>query len=300
MEYAMATLVNGPGLGTAFHELMHSWYQGVLGTNESLYPWMDEGFASFADTRVMDFYTQSTNEKPQQSAQGTGPRKLRTVDSMMRVNPHQDAYNSYFGLVANGLEEPMTTHADHYKTNYAYSVASYSKGEVFLQQLGYITGAQVRDRILLEYYRLWRFKHPNANDFIRVAEKVSGMKLDWYKRYWVNTTGVIDYGIDSVWEENGKTSIRLKNNGDIPMPVDLQLKFRDGSMELHYIPMNLMFQEKPVEFPQIPRTKHDAWKWVQQTYTIEIKRKPGELASVWIDPSERMADVNRKNNSIEY
>jgi hypothetical protein len=116
----------------------------------------------------------------------------------------------------------------------------------------------------------------------------------------VNTIGVINYGIDSVWEQNGKTSIRLKNNGDIPMPIDLQLKFKDGSMELHYIPMSLMFQEKPVEFPQIPRTTHDAWRWTHPTYTIEIKRKPGELASITIDPSERMADVNRKDNVVEY
>jgi len=44
------------------------------------------------------------------------------------------------------------------------------------------------DKILLEYYREWKFKHPNANDFIRVAEKVSGIELQWYKEYWINST----------------------------------------------------------------------------------------------------------------
>ena len=93
----------------------------------------------------------------------------------------------------------MTTHSDHYNTNYAYSTAAYSKGAVFMEQLGYIVGAQVRDKILLEYYKEWHFKHPNASDFISVAEKVSGLKLDWYKEYWVGTTKTIDYGIDSIW-----------------------------------------------------------------------------------------------------
>ncbi|MEO7120563.1 MAG: M1 family metallopeptidase, partial [Ginsengibacter sp.] len=53
MEYPMATLIVGPGLGTVFHEWMHSWYQMMLGTNESLYPWMDEGFTSYAEGEVM-------------------------------------------------------------------------------------------------------------------------------------------------------------------------------------------------------------------------------------------------------
>jgi hypothetical protein len=48
---------------------------------------------------------------------------------------------------------------------------------------------------MLEYYRQWRFKHPNVNDFIRLAEKTSGLKLDWYKEYWVNSTKTIDYGL---------------------------------------------------------------------------------------------------------
>ena len=66
---------------------------------------------------------------------------------------------------------------------------------------------------MLEYYRQWRFKHPNVNDFMSVAEKVSDMKLDWYQQYWVNTTKTIDYGIDSLWEEGGKTKIRIKKTG---------------------------------------------------------------------------------------
>jgi len=212
---------------------------------------------------------------------------------------HAAAYGAYFSLVKSGLEEPLTTHADHFNTNFAYSIASYCKGEMFLEQLGYIAGAETRDKILLEYYRLWRFKHPNANDFMRVAEKVSGLQLDWYKEYWVNTTKTIDYGIDSLWEENGRAKIRLKMIGNMPMPIDVLVQYKDGSKELAYIPQYLQFGVKPVEDPAIPRTNFEPWRWTHPTYTFELNHHLTDLKIVEIDPSQRMADVDRKNNKLE-
>ena len=223
------------------------------------------------------------------------------VDKRLAQQPssHEDAYDGYFDVVKSHLEEPLTTHADHYNTNYAYSEAAYSKGAVFLEQLGYITGAAVRDNILLAYYKEWRFKHPNASDFIRVAEKVSGMQLDWYKEYWVSTTKTIDYGVDSLWEENGKTKIRLKMVGKMPMPLDVLIQYKDGSKEVAYIPQDLQFGEKPVEETSIPRTTYEAWKWTSPTYTFELNHRLTDVKVLDIDPSERMADVDRKNNRLE-
>ena len=157
----------------------------------------------------------------------------------------------------------------------------------------------LRDKILLEYYRLWRFKHPNANDFMRVAEKVSGLQLDWYKEYWVNTTKTIDYGIDSLWEENGKAKIRLKMVGNMPMPIDVLVQYKDGSKELAYIPQYLQFGSKPVEDPAIPRTSFEPWRWTHPTYTFELNHRLTDLKIVEIDPTQRMADVDRKNNKLE-
>ena len=294
MEYPMATLLVSPSLGTAFHEWMHSWYQMMMGTNESLYAWMDEGFTSYAEALVTEYYKEQSDPKAGETAIA---RQQREEEEIIRgVNPHLPAYRSYFNLVKSGFEEPMTTHADHFNSNYGYSIAAYSKGEVFMEQLGYITGLQTRDKILLEYYRLWRFKHPNVNDFLRVAEKESGMKLDWYREYWVNTTKTIDYAIDSVWEEAGKTKVRLRNNGEMPMPIDLQLSMSDGSKEIHYIPMYLMFGRKPVEFSAIPRLLHEDWKWTHPTYIVETNRKLADISAIEIDPTQRMADVNRSNN----
>lgn len=296
MEYPMATLVSGPGLGTAFHEWMHSWYQGMLATNESMYPWMDEGFTSYATGEVEEYYYDRLLEKQQGNVQ-----LQQFVEKQKKRLPlnHEDAYNSYFALVKSGLQEPLTTHADHFNTNFAYGIAAYSMGEIFLEQLGYITSDETRNKILLEYWRLWKFKHPNANDFMRVAEKVSGLQLDWYKEYWVNTTKTIDYGIDSLWEVAGKTRIRLKMLGKMPMPIDVLMTYKDGTKEMAYIPQYLMFGEKPNEDASLSRSVFEAWKWTHPVYTFEIGHKLTDIKVVEIDPTQRMADINRKNNKLE-
>jgi len=275
MEYPMATLLIGSSTGAAIHEWMHSWYYGMLGTIESLYPWMDEVFTQYSEDRIVAWLNKDTS-----FAQA-------------------DNYVGYYSLAKSNKEEPLTTHADHYNTNFAYGNAVYSKGAVFMEQLGYIVGASVRDKILLDYYRQWRFKHPNASDFIRIAEKVSNMKLDWYKEYWINSTKTIDYSIDSLWEEAGKTKIRLRKIGMMPMPIDLQITFKDGTKELHYIPLNLMYGEKPVEDSTILRKTYDPWEWTNNTYIAETNRKLADFTIVEIDPSQRMADIERKNNRLE-
>ncbi|HXB44572.1 MAG TPA: M1 family metallopeptidase [Puia sp.] len=296
MEYPMGTLISGPSLGTAFHEWMHSWYQMMLGTNESMYAWMDEGFASYAESLVSNYYYNYQLEK---HPENNGLRDFLEKQKQQLPLHHAGAYSSYFSLVKSGFEEPLTTHADHFNTNFAYGIGSYSKGEMFMEQLGYIVGAQVRDKILLEYYRQWRFKHPNANDFIRIAEKTSGLKLDWYKEYWISTTKTIDYAIDSLWEQEGKTKIRLKNIGKLPMPIDVLIQYKDGSKEIAYIPQYLMFGEKPIEDAAIARTTFDPWKWTHPTYTFEISHRLTDVKIIEIDPTQRMADVERKNNKLE-
>lgn len=270
MEYPMATLLYGPGAW--LHEWMHSWYQGMLATNESLYAWMDEGFTQYADQRISSWL----------------------ADEKGFV--YGDIYAGYYSLAKGSKEEPLTTHADHFNNNNAYSAAAYLKGAVFIEQLGYVLGDAVRDRVLLEYYKQWRFKHPNASDFIRIAEKVSDIELDWYKEYWVNSIKKIDYKIDSLWEEGGKTKIRLRRVGLMPMPIDFQVTFKDGSKELHYIPLDLMYGQKPVEDASVTRKVYPAWHWTHETYTVEIGRRLMDIDLAEIDPSKRMADTEPQNN----
>ena len=281
MEYPMATLIKGPGLGGVFHEWMHSWYQMMLGTNESLYPWMDEGFTSWAEGEVKAYYDKEMN--------------IAEKDDLPLH--HAGAYNKYYFLMKQNLAEPLSTHADHYNTNLAYEINAYAKGEMFLEQLGYIVSDSVRDRILLEYYKLWRFKHPNASDFVKVAQDVSGIQLDWYKEYWIYTTKTIDYSIDSLWGEGNVSKIRLRRIGQMPMPIDLELTFKDSTKELHYVPLNLMFGNKPAENGE-KRIVHQEWNWTNPTYVVEFDHPLNQLINAEIDPTKRMADIMSKNSIL--
>ena len=300
MEYPMATLISGPGIGTVFHEWMHSWYQMMLATDESRYPWMDEGFTDYATDIVMAAY----HQKIYRNQISHNARALHWLDSASAVLPlmHAGNYQSYFNIVRQGLEEPLSTHADHYETNAAYSAAVYGKGAVFLAQLGYIVGEVTRDKILLEYYHQWKFKHPNPDDFMRIAERCSGMKLDWYKEYWINTTKQIDYGIDSVWKDGKDMKVKLRRIGTMPMPIDFVLTKTDGSIMVYNISLDLMLHAKtdyaPYEGKWILSDGQSlVWPWANPDFTLTVRGvSPDEIRQMEIDPSQRMADVNRSNN----
>ena len=300
MEYAMATLLAGPGLGTVFHEWIHSWYQHILGTNESLFAWMDEGFTSYGEEMVSHYYetnfaTQSPyiSEAAKKQIQVNLDRQSKLLPAVQNSN-----YSGYIALAKSGFEEPMSTHADHFNTNYAYSNAAYSKGGTFLGVLGYVMGEAKRDQLMLNYYNTWKFKHPNANDFIRVAEKTSGLQLQWLKEYWVNSTKTIDYGLNDIQVSGNAALISIQRIGKLPMPVEVFVTYKDGTSELHYMPLDLMLGGKQQE-GTVKQINHSEWKWANPTYTFETTQPLSAIKSIEIDPSQRMPDINRSNNKIE-
>ncbi|MEM7037959.1 MAG: M1 family metallopeptidase, partial [Bacteroidota bacterium] len=280
MEYPMATLITGHRslgslVGVTVHELIHSWFQCVLATNEALYPWVDEGFTSYATHEVMAmlFGGEITDEA------------------------HKGSYSSYFGIVRSNTQEPLTTHADHYKTNKTYGSNAYSKGTVFLHQLSYVVGQDALDRGLRRYFREWKFKHPTPDDFIRALEKESGLELDWYLEYWVNTTEVIDYGFGSVVSVDGETNVVLERIGKMPMPLVVQVKYKDGRKENYYYPMRIMRGARAEVLGAAPKQVEE-WPWVEPTHVMKIPAKLSEIERIEIDPTGRMADVDRKNNLL--
>ena len=300
MEYAMATLLVGPSLGTAFHEWIHSWYQHILGSNESLFAWMDEGFTSYGEEMVSHYYeTNFASQSPyisdaaKKQIQVSLERQSKLLPAVQSGN-----YSGYLALAKSGLEEPMSTHADHFNTNYAYSNAAYSKGGTFLGVLGYMMGEAKRDQLMLNYYNTWKFKHPNANDFIRIAEKTSGFQLQWLKEYWVNSTKTIDYGLNDIQVSGNAALISVQRVGKFPMPIEVVVTYKDGTNELHYIPLDLMLGGKTQE-GAIKQINHPEWKWTHPTYTFETTQPLSAIKSIEIDPSQRMPDINRSNNKIE-
>lgn len=281
MEYAMCTMITGKRslgslVGVTAHELAHSWFQFVLASNESKYPWMDEGFTVFIADEAMN-----------------------VVMEQEKNNPHLGSYRNYYYNATSGEEQPMTTHADRYATNHSYGINAYSKGSVFLNQLRYIIGNENFLKTLKRFYSDFKFMHPTPTDFIRTAEKVSGFQLQWYLTDFAETTNTIDYSIKNVEiGANNKTTVTLERIGLMPMPIDLYVTYEDDSMELFYIPLRMMWGEKPNPFENIERTTLEDWAWAYPTYSLEIDNGK-KVKAIIIDATQRMADIDWENNIWE-
>lgn len=269
MEYAMCTLVAGGEtlndiVGTVFHELAHTWFQQILATNESKHSWMDEGFTSYISNLASSLILEGGNGKPDSKD-----------------------YRGYFYAVKNNIEEPLTTHADRFNTNAAFSIGSYTKGSMFLSQLNYIIGEENVQKTIKKYFEDFKFKHPTPNDIKRTAEKISGIQLDWFLNEWTQTTHTIDYAVAKV---EGKT-VTLARIGQMPMPVDVTVIYVDGSTENFYIPLSMMRGKKNTDATVI-----NNWSWANPIYAFSTSK---EVKSVEIDPSQFMADIDRENNVFE-
>jgi hypothetical protein len=282
MEYAMCTLILGTGkkeglVGLIAHEMGHSWFQHILASNESKHPWMDEGFSSYIEDL-----------------------SVNKISELKAENPFFSAYKSYIELANSGKEQPLSTHADRYDENKSYSIASYSKGEVFLAQLEYLIGKENLMKTIRKYFNDFKFKHPTPNDIKRSAERISGANLDWYLLDWTETLNTIDYGIknvESATNDVQKTSVSLERIGRTPMPIDILVEFTDGSKESYYIPLRMMSFEKENANPEIKRTVLKDWAWGSPNYFFEINKSKDKIKKISIDSSDLMADVKPENNS---
>jgi hypothetical protein len=277
MEYAMLTLITGGRkygslFGVTAHELAHSWFQHILATNETKHEWMDEGFTTFISTLAKDEILEENKEFPLEGS-----------------------YRGYFNLANSGVEMPQSTNANRYSHNYAYESTAYSKGAVFLGQLGYIVGKEKLYEILQTYYDEWKFKHPLPNDLRRIAERVSGLQLQWFLTDWTQTTNTIDYAISEVEEQDNKTTVLLKRKGLMPMPLEILIQLKNGDTELRYIPISLMRGEKENPY-ELEWTVEKDWNWANPEYSLVIDKPKEEVQVIVIDPSNLMADVDKNDN----
>ena len=281
MEYAMCTLMVGNEkyerlVGTAAHELAHAWFQHLLATDEAAYPWMDEGFTSYIEYLA----------------------EHQILKTKKTANPFDSAYKGYFGLVKSGFQEPTITHSDRFATNYAYSVTAYYKGLLFLTQLDYLMGNEALQKTLKRYYNEYAFKNPTPNDFIRIAEKVSGMQLQWFLNEFMETDHTADYAISKVEGKGNKTEVILKRVGRLPLSIDLWVTDKAGNIRYVYVPLRMTYAEKPNTYPAYPRTVLPAWGWGNPTYTFTLDMPLEDIKSITLDPENKSVDTDKENNSF--
>lgn len=283
MEYGMTTMILGEAssleglMGLMAHEGAHSWFQQMFATNESVRPWMDEGFTSYAENYIMYQLFPPKEAQP---------------------NPFTGSISRYASFTKTGKEEPAVWLADHHDNGTAYSFASYVKGELFLVQLGYIIGEDNLNKTMLRYYDEWAMKHSTERDFLHIAQQVSGMDLKWFLHYWINTTKTIDYGIKNVKYDATSTTITLVNKGGVPMPIDFSILTKDKKVINYNIPLSLTHTWKTADIYG-PIQNLPYWPWTQQEYSFTIPYSKDQISALGIDFSHRMADVNPEDNYLE-
>src|SRR2546423_8648 len=261
MEYPMIVFcghrAGDRGLfGVTTHELGHEWFPMIVGSNERLYAWMDEGFNTFINIYSgLAFYHHA-------SPQGRG------------------AAAPWAQFAASGLDEPPMLAADRVTPRLLGQI-EYNKpatGLYLLRQ--HILADTARfDAAFREYIRRWAYKHPTPADFFRAMEDGLGEDLSWFWRGWFYRTDVVDLAVDSVRARTDSTGtsalVYLSSAGGLPMPVDLRLGYANGTADDVRLPVEI---------------------WFQGNRYVYERKVPADVVKVEIDPGQNFPDVRRGNN----
>lgn len=235
------------------HELGHQWFPMQAGSDERRYPWMDEGFNTFADYDVAEAFFKGT-------AYGDTVRR--------------ELLTAYTANAIPGNEQPMITKPDEVRQLYWNA---YQKPALMLSVLrDGVLGKDEFNRAFREYFRRWKGKHPQPADFFRTMRDVTGRDLDWFWRGWIYTTGRLDQAVDEVRRDGDSTFVVLSNRGQLVLPVQLELRYGDGTSERRDLPVD-MWALGPKFRYRIAGTK--------------------QVTGVVIDPQRIYPDVARENNS---
>jgi Peptidase family M1 domain len=199
------------------HEFGHEWFPMVVGSNERLYPWMDEGFNTFIDLANAAKYFAGT-----------------PYGDTIEIHP----LHLYADHATAGNEQPLITKPTEVRDLFW---VGYQKPALMMGLLrNEVLGRDRFDRAFREYIRAWAFKHPTPADFMRVMRDVSGMDLDWFWRGWIFTTARLDQSVDSAATgADGTSSVHLMNRGTMIMPAELALTFGDGSVTTVRLPVEM-------------------------------------------------------------
>lgn len=262
MEYPMMTFdPTGPTRvdlqWVLAHELGHQWVPMVVGSNERLYPWMDEGFNTFIDLANAALYF-----------------KGDAYGDSIEVHP----LHLYRDHAIPGLEQPLINRPVEVHDLFW---GGYQKPALMMQLLRYkVLGKSRFDGAFREYLRTWAYKHPTPADFFRLMRDHSGQELDWFWRGWVYSTARLDQAVDSVVTRAGATEVHLSNRGTMVMPADLLITLTDASGKLELRTVAL-----PVDM------------WNLGSRFVYRQRGGGTVRKVQLDPDEALPDVDRRNNT---
>jgi aminopeptidase N len=198
------------------HELGHQWVPMVVGSNERLYPWMDEGFNTYIDLDNAAAYFKGT-----------------PYGDSIEVHP----LHLYPDHAIPGTEQPLINRPVE---QHDLFWTGYQKPALMMRTLREeVLGPERFDHAFREYLRTWAFRHPTPADFFRLMRDASGVDLDFFWRDWIYTTARLDQAVDSIGEAEGKQKVWLSNRGSMTLPVELELTYADSTKERVRLPVEM-------------------------------------------------------------
>ena len=221
MEYPMLTFVpNSPNREelqwVLSHEFGHEWFPMVVGSNERLYPWMDEGFNTFIDLGGAAAYFKGT-----------------PYGDSIEVHP----LHLYRDHAIAGREQPLIARPVEVADLFW---GGYQKPALMMQTLRTeVLGPERFDPAFREYIRTWAFRHPAPADFFRLMRDESGMDLDWFWRSWVFGTDRLDQAVESVTGTKSGSTVVLASCGTMVMPLEMDVTYGDGTTERVRLPVDM-------------------------------------------------------------
>ena len=204
---------------TTDHEFGHIWFPMIVGSNERLFAWMDEGFNTFINSlSTTDFNEGEFNDKPVDMH----------IIGQKYTNPN--------------LETIMSSPDNMKEAN--IGTLCYSKPGAGLTMLReQVLGAERFDFAFRTYIERWAYKHPAPDDFFRTMENVAGEDLSWFWRGWFVYNWRLDQGINSVkYVDNNPKSgalITIENFEKMVMPVIMDIKTKSGKVTRLKLPVEI-------------------------------------------------------------
>jgi hypothetical protein len=242
------------------HEIGHQWYPMIVGSNERMHMWQDEGFNTFIN------YFSEARRFPEK---GTYEQ---------RAKENRDQVVQY---MQHNVDEPLEVSPDRINPQLLGENA-YVKTAVALALLrNEVLGPQAFDESFREYTRRWAFKHPAPSDFFHTMEDVSGRRLDWFFREWFIENPHFDQAIDTLVQKSSGTvdsvAVVYGNHARGVLPIHARFTFSDGTTQ-------------NFDYPA------EVWS-TNTTYYIRQYDFTGKtVTKVDLDPDDRLPDQDRSNN----